>query len=253
MAPTRRGGTHPRGRVVTVQDPYRVLQVDPEADDEAIRAAYKRLARMYHPDVSPDPASMARMVSINQAWEILRDPIRRAAADRARTRNAGTTARAAAAEGRAQAATNARRKQDAAERAAAGKAKPRGGVQADWPFAGMQDVGAGTFGPGDEPVASNWTPGRSTEGSRYDGRSMGAGNAGAPPGNPSGSRVTFGRYDGWTLGEIARRDLEYLEWLDRMPIGRPYQAEIDALLRKHGRRSRAPEPSDQRRGLFRRR
>ena len=63
----------------------------------------------------------------------------------------------------------------------------------------------------------------------------GAGSAGPPPGNPSGSLVTFGRYDGWTLGEIARTDLEYLEWLDRMPIGRTYQAEIDVILRKAGR------------------
>ena len=51
------------------------------------------------------------------------------------------------------------------------------------------------------------------------GTAQGDGAAGPPPGNPSGSVLTFGRYTGWSLGEIARTDLEYLEWLDRMPIG----------------------------------
>lgn len=81
----------------------------------------------------------------------------------------------------------------------------------------------------------------------------GHGAAGAPPGNPSGSALAFGRYDGWSLGEIARVDLEYLEWLDRMPIGRPYRDEIDAILRRTGRRRSAAAASTDRRGLFRRR
>ena len=73
----------------------------------------------------------------------------------------------------------------------------------------------------------------------------------SPPGDPAGSVLTFGRYARWSLGEIARRDLEYLEWLERMPIGRPYREEIDQALRRAGhRRSAEREPS--RRGLFRR-
>ena len=238
---------------MSVLDPYKVLQVDPEAEDEVIEAAYKRLARKYHPDVSPDPASVARMVSINQAWEMLRDPIRRAAADRARTRSAGTSARVVAADGRAQAASRARQAASSAGRPARTPTGATGGVRPGWPFPGMQEPVIGTFEPGGEPVASNWTPGRSTEGSRYDTRTMGAGGAGAPPGNPSGSLVTFGRYVGWSLGEIARTDLEYLEWLDRMPIGRTYQAEIDVLLRQHGRRAKALERGERHRGIFRRR
>ena len=88
---------------------------------------------------------------------------------------------------------------------------------------------------------------------RYDTRTMGSGAAGPPPGNPSGSIVTFGRYEGWTLGEVARRDLEYLEWLDRMPIGRTYQAEIDALLRRARAARDAVERRGPQEGLFRRR
>ncbi len=76
--------------------------------------------------------------------------------------------------------------------------------------------------------------------------------AGPPPGSPSGSQLSFGRYAGWSLGEIARRDLEYVEWLDRMPIGRPYRAEIDALLRAAGRRGGEAKPEEPH-GLFRRR
>ena len=63
-------------------DPYKVLQVDPEAEDEVIHAAYRRLARKYHPDVNAGPDGSARMASINAAWELLGDPLRRAAFDR---------------------------------------------------------------------------------------------------------------------------------------------------------------------------
>ena len=80
----------------------------------------------------------------------------------------------------------------------------------------------------------------------------GEGAAGPPPGHPSGTVLNFGRYAGWSLGEIARYDLEYLEWLDRMAIGRAYRDEVDGLLRKAGRR-RSAQVDDQRRGLFRRR
>ena len=82
---------------------------------------------------------------------------------------------------------------------------------------------------------------------------QGVGSAGPPPGNPSGSVLNFGRYLGWSLGEIARSDLEYIEWLDRTPIGRIYQVELDDLLRTHGRRVSAPPANDKARGLFRRR
>ena len=81
----------------------------------------------------------------------------------------------------------------------------------------------------------------------------GFGAAGPPPGNPSGTVLGFGRYAGWSLGEIARRDIEYLEWLDRMAIGRAYRDEIDVILRKAGRRRGETADSSDRRGLFRRR
>lgn len=245
---------------MNIPDPYKVLQVDPEAEDEVIEAAYRRLAKKYHPDVSPGPDAQERMVRINQAWELLRDPTRRAAVDRARSRSATAAARVAAAEGRARAASHAAQANSRSRHGtASGPAtSARPAMQPrEWGFPGVADPGDLDFRARPQYVSPNWTSGRSSTGHRYDAGTMGTGQgegaAGPPPGNPSGSVLTFGRYAGWSLGEIARTDLEYLEWLDRMPIGRTYQTEIDALLRSHQRRRTAPTAQHGDRGLFRRR
>ena len=56
------------------------------------------------------------------------------------------------------------------------------------------------------------------------------GAAGRPPGRPSGSRLDFGLYSGWTLGEIARHDNGYLMWLADRPEGKPFADEIRGVL-----------------------
>ncbi len=56
------------------------------------------------------------------------------------------------------------------------------------------------------------------------------GGAGLPAGPPSGSVIDFGRYSGWTLGQIRRRDPDFLEWLMTVPAGRQYRDEIRSLL-----------------------
>jgi curved DNA-binding protein CbpA len=76
--------------------------------------------------------------------------------------------------------------------------------------------------------------------SRWSAGSDGSGAAGPPPGRPSGSVLPFGRHIGWSLGEIARVDPGYLEWLEERAQGRPYLDEIDVVLRRLGRR---PEPA----------
>ena len=58
---------------------------------------------------------------------------------------------------------------------------------------------------------------------------------------------------GWSLGEVARHDIEYIEWLDRAPIGRNYRPELDAILRSTGRRRSADGDASNDRGLYRRR
>jgi hypothetical protein len=65
--------------------------------------------------------------------------------------------------------------------------------------------------------------------------------------------LKFGRYVGWSIGEIARTDLEYLEWLDRMAIGRAYRDEIDQVLREGGPAPERHAEAADRHGLFRRR
>ncbi len=79
-------------------DPYKALQVDPEAEDEVIAAAYRRLARKYHPDVGGGPEAAARMTALNAAWELIGEPGRRAAFDRQRAVEAALDRRTAEAE-----------------------------------------------------------------------------------------------------------------------------------------------------------
>ena len=148
-------------------DLYEVLQVHPRAEAEVIRAAYRTLARKYHPDHGGDPG---RMIALNDAWDVLGDPNRRAAYDAARTAPAGPRAPETAA-----------------------------------------------------------PPGRGAQ------RTPDTTHAGPPPGRPSGTVLDFGRYAGWSLGEIARHDTDYLEWLQRATFGRRLRAEIEALLAQRRR------------------
>lgn len=136
-------------------DPYSILGVAPDATPAMIRKAYHERARASHPDLIGD-TGLAKMRSLNQAWDTLRDPVRRAAYDTSR-----------------------------------------------------RLAGAATG----QPNRPEWT-----------------GAAGRPPGRPSGSRLDFGLYAGWTLGEIARHDNGYLMWLVDRREGRPYADEIRALL-----------------------
>ena len=69
-------------------DPYKVLQVDHEAEDEVIQAAYRRLARKYHPDLAATPEAAERMSAINAAWEMVGTPEARRAYDEGRARAA---------------------------------------------------------------------------------------------------------------------------------------------------------------------
>lgn len=164
-------------------DPYKILQVDPDAEPEVIRAAYRVLALKYHPDVAT--GSEDRMAVLNQAWGMLRDAEARAAYDRAR--------------------------------AEALRPPPP---------------------PKPEPSHETRTPSQPV-----------------PPGKPSGSVLDFGRYAGWSLGQLATADPNYLEWLARTPIGRTFYVEIRELLASRatpGAAARsATATTERRRGRFR--
>ena len=68
-------------------DLYEILQVHPSAEREVVEAAFRRLARMYHPDVNNSPDANERMKALNLAYEILGDPAKRADYDRQRGNN----------------------------------------------------------------------------------------------------------------------------------------------------------------------
>ncbi|MBI3752385.1 MAG: DnaJ domain-containing protein [Chloroflexi bacterium] len=62
------------------RDPYRVLGVDPTAPHREIRDAYRRRARMAHPDLAGEEGA-SWMRDLNAAWDLLKSPERRAAHD----------------------------------------------------------------------------------------------------------------------------------------------------------------------------
>lgn len=142
------------------RDPYRILQVQPDADPDVVRAAYRVLARKLHPDgieAPADEATARRMADLNWAYSVVRDPVKRQVWESDRRRAAPPTPAEPATHG-----------------------APRGPLDADG----------------------------------------------------ADQRLDFGRYQGWTLGEVVRRDPEYLEWLRRHASGARYRDAIDVLLRK---------------------
>ena len=64
------------------RDYYEVLGVPRNATQEEIKKAYKRLARQYHPDVNKSPEAEEKFKEINEAYQVLGDPEKRAQYDR---------------------------------------------------------------------------------------------------------------------------------------------------------------------------
>jgi len=204
------------------QDAYAVLGVSPAADDDTIAAAYRTLARRFHPDIAGESATR-RMMRINAAWDLLRDPQRRAAYD-------------------VELATI------DPHRAAEARRRPRRRWSAP------RHDGSDTSHVPHHAEPTHGSPSRAEPGgptshyeSPYQGWQRpkerdGTGAAGPPPGRPSGSVLRFGRHLGWSLGEIARVDPGYLVWLEDRPEGRPYRDEIDTVLRRSGFRTTEPTP-----------
>jgi len=63
------------------KDYYKILQVQPLAEPEVIKAAYDRLARKYHPDTNKGSTTLDRMKELNEAFEVLGNPQKRTVYD----------------------------------------------------------------------------------------------------------------------------------------------------------------------------
>ena len=68
------------------KDYYEILGVEPRAGEAEIKSAYRRLARKFHPDVSKEAGAEEKFKAVNEAYEALRDPQKRAAYDQLRSR-----------------------------------------------------------------------------------------------------------------------------------------------------------------------
>jgi curved DNA-binding protein CbpA len=164
---------------------YELLMLHPSATIEVITAAYRALAKQYHPDhAGPDGAQ--QMASINEAYAILSNAEKRARYDEI----IGISE----------------------------KGDLVGHTRQSMPGATnlKYEGGAWTERPKTEPTPA----------------SAAYGDAGPPPAYPraSGSVLSFGRYRGWAISQVAAYDRDYLEWLSRTMAGRTYSAELKRVL-----------------------
>ncbi len=65
-----------------MRDPYTVLGVSKTADAAAIKSAFRKLAKKFHPDQSKEPRAKEKFAEVSQAYEIIGDEKKRAAFDR---------------------------------------------------------------------------------------------------------------------------------------------------------------------------
>ncbi len=63
------------------KDYYQIMGVSRDAAQDEIKRSYRKLARKFHPDVSSDPQAEERFKEVGEAYEVLKDPEKRAAYD----------------------------------------------------------------------------------------------------------------------------------------------------------------------------
>ncbi len=69
---------------MAIPDHYAALGVKRDASQEEIKRAYRKLARKYHPDIASGADAEARFKELGEAYEVLKDPEKRAQYDQLR-------------------------------------------------------------------------------------------------------------------------------------------------------------------------
>jgi curved DNA-binding protein len=64
------------------KDYYAILGIKRDASQDEVKRAYRKLARKYHPDVNKDPDAESKFKDVGEAYEVLKDPEKRAAYDK---------------------------------------------------------------------------------------------------------------------------------------------------------------------------
>jgi curved DNA-binding protein CbpA len=200
-------------------DPYRVLGLDRDATPAAIKARWRDLAREHHPDrATGDPAEQerltARMARINAAYDILRDPVRRAlhdvspAARRARERDRGAWADAEDGPSGPPPPPASRPVTARFDTSSAFRARNATTGSGPTPLRGQEPRMRGVHDAENDLRASDPTgPVR-----RRQGRSWHH----LPTLEESRDTVLqFGRFHGWTLRDVAEREPTYIDWIAR--------------------------------------
>jgi curved DNA-binding protein CbpA len=180
----------------TIQrDYYKVLQVDPEASPEVITAAFRVLARRLHPDRDLTGVHEIRMAELNRAYGVLRDVGKRRDYDLERAQSLSPMGPGFQEEEPAPVAVRPPTRSTSVD----------GSPDGDSMISGLGRMASGSTSPR-EPGQGAWTPGD--------------------------TQLDFGRYAGWTLRDIARRDEAYLRWLARHSSGIRFRGEIAKVLRE---------------------
>ncbi|MDP8904311.1 MAG: DnaJ domain-containing protein [Chloroflexota bacterium] len=222
-------------------DPYRVLDVPHDASGASIKRRWRELAREHHPDRAAGDAVEAarltdRMARINAAYDLLSDPLRRAQYDDSAE---GRTARRSTA--------GAGSVDDSGVERPVGPPPP----PPTRPVTARFDTspvcrprnstlsGRRHHPPGHEPVGRRRSPEEPLRASTPTGpveRQPGEGPARMPSLREAlATELSFGKFRGYTLGEIALIEPTYIDWLartitrdrDLVAMARVVQADLD--------------------------
>ena len=225
---------------VAKREPFVVLGIEPGATPSQIKAAWRRLARQHHPDLTGDDPEASRiatrqMAEINEAYAALTRGPARVGAQTARSRADGASF-----------------EDDTAPPRRGGPPRPK----ATRPVTGRLDL-SGTIRPRNQPLRSRdgraaHPPGQPPL--RFNAQDREPPRASDPTGplerarvrdfrrpvppplaDALGMELTFGKFHGHTLGQVAAFEPSYVDWLARtvtrdpelVAAARVVQADLD--------------------------